>query len=61
MSTSDLNTPIAQRIAASLARQGMMTHLDAKLLRVEKGEVDCLDAFTQHQVHNQVGENQNDQ
>jgi hypothetical protein len=34
MSTADLNTPMAQRIAASLARQGMMTHLNAKLLRV---------------------------
>ncbi|MEY3134205.1 MAG: hypothetical protein RJA39_87, partial [Pseudomonadota bacterium] len=40
MSTPDLNSPIAQRIAASLSRQGMMTHLDAKLLRVEKGEVE---------------------
>ena len=40
MSTSDLSSPIAQRIAASLSRQGMMTHLDAKLLRVEKGEVE---------------------
>ena len=40
MSTADLNTPIAQRIAASLARQGMMTHLDAQLLRVENGEVE---------------------
>ena len=40
MTVSDLNSPFAQRVAASLARQGMMTHLDAQLLRVEKGEVE---------------------
>ena len=53
MTVSDLNTPIAQRIAASLARQGMMTHLDAQLLRVEKGEVEVAlpfgDKVTQQQ------------
>ena len=31
---------MAQRVAASMARQGMMVHLDAKLLRVESGEVE---------------------
>ena len=36
----DLSEIHAQRVAASFARQGMMQHLDAKLLRVEKGEVE---------------------
>jgi uncharacterized protein (TIGR00369 family) len=40
MSVLDLSSPIAQRVAASFARQGMMTHLEAKLLRVEPGEVE---------------------
>jgi len=53
MSTPDLNSAMAQRIAASLGRQGMMTHLDAQLLRVEKGEVEVAlpfgDKVTQQQ------------
>ncbi|PUE16101.1 PaaI family thioesterase [Limnohabitans sp. MMS-10A-178] len=53
MSTPDLSSAIAQRIAASLSRQGMMTHLDVKLLRVEKGEVEVAlpfgDKVTQQQ------------
>ena len=40
MSTDHLTSPMALRIADSMARQGMMKHLDAKLLRVEKGEVE---------------------
>lgn len=53
MSSHDLTTPMAQRVAASMARQGMMTHLDAKLVRVEKGEVEIAlpyaDKVTQQQ------------
>ena len=53
MSAHDLTTPMAQRVAASMARQGMMTHLDAKLVRVEKGEVEIAlpyaDKVTQQQ------------
>jgi uncharacterized protein (TIGR00369 family) len=40
MSTDHLTSSMALRIADSMARQGMMKHLDAKLLRVEKGEVE---------------------
>ena len=40
MTLANLSSPMAQRIAGSLARQGMMKHLDAQLLRVEKGEVE---------------------
>ncbi len=36
----DLSTPVAQRVAASFARQGMMLHLEAKLVRVVSGEVE---------------------
>jgi uncharacterized protein (TIGR00369 family) len=53
MSAPDLNSAMAQRVAASLARQGMMTHLEAQLLRVEKGEVEIAlpygDKVTQQQ------------
>jgi uncharacterized protein (TIGR00369 family) len=53
MSVLDLSSPIAQRVAASFARQGMMTHLEAKLLRVEPGEVEIAlpygDKVTQQQ------------
>ena len=53
MSELDLSSPIAQRVAASFARQGMMTHLEAKLLRVEPGEVEIAlpygDKVTQQQ------------
>jgi len=53
MSELDLSSPIAQRVAASFARQGMMTHLEAKLLRVELGEVEIAlpygDKVTQQQ------------
>ena len=53
MSVIDLSSPIAQRVAASFARQGMMTHLEAKLLRVEPGEVEIAlpygDKVTQQQ------------
>jgi uncharacterized protein (TIGR00369 family) len=53
MSGLDLSSPIAQRVAASFARQGMMTHLEAKLLRVEPGEVEIAlpygDKVTQQQ------------
>ena len=49
----DLSTPVAQRVAASFARQGMMNHLDAKLLRVVAGEVEIAlpygDKVTQQQ------------
>ena len=49
----DLSTPGAQRVAASFARQGMMNHLDAKLLRVVSGEVEIAlpygDKVTQQQ------------
>ena len=38
--SADLTSPVGQRVAASFARQGMMQHLDAKLIRVEKGEVE---------------------
>ena len=40
MTLANLSSPMAQRIVGSLARQGMMKHLDAQLLRVEKGEVE---------------------
>ena len=53
MSVIDLSSPIAQRVAASFARQGMMTHLEAKLIRVEPGEVEIAlpygDKVTQQQ------------
>ena len=49
----DLSTPVAQRVAASFARQGMMQHLDAKLIRIEAGEVEIAlpygDKVTQQQ------------
>jgi uncharacterized protein (TIGR00369 family) len=49
----DLSTPVAQRVAASFARQGMMLHLEAKLVRVELGEVEIAlpygDKVTQQQ------------
>jgi len=38
--SADLTSSVGQRVAASFARQGMMQHLDAKLIRVEKGEVE---------------------
>ena len=49
----DLSTTVAQRVAASFARQGMMQHLDAKLIRIEAGEVEIAlpygDKVTQQQ------------
>ena len=49
----DLSTPVAQRVAASFARQGMMLHLEAKLVRVVLGEVEIAlpygDKVTQQQ------------
>jgi uncharacterized protein (TIGR00369 family) len=49
----DLSTPVAQRVAASFARQGMMQHLEAKLVRVAMGEVEIAlpygDKVTQQQ------------
>jgi uncharacterized protein (TIGR00369 family) len=49
----DLSTPVAQRVAASFARQGMMQHLEAKLIRIESGEVEIAlpygDKVTQQQ------------
>jgi uncharacterized protein (TIGR00369 family) len=49
----DMSTPVAQRVAASFARQGMMNHLDAKLIRVMSGEVEIAlpyaDKVTQQQ------------
>jgi len=49
----DLSTPVAQRVAASFARQGMMIHLEAKLVRVALGEVEIAlpygDKVTQQQ------------
>jgi uncharacterized protein (TIGR00369 family) len=49
----DLSTPVAQRVAASFARQGMMLHLEAKLVRVALGEVEIAlpygDKVTQQQ------------
>ncbi len=35
-----MNTPEYARVAASLARQGMMQHLGVRLLRVERGLVE---------------------
>jgi uncharacterized protein (TIGR00369 family) len=47
------DSPLFQRIAASFARQGMMRHLDARLLRVAPGVVEILlpysDKVTQQQ------------
>ena len=40
MTEAHLSSPIAQRVAASFARQGMMQHWGAQLLRAEKGEVE---------------------
>ncbi len=49
----DVSTPVAQRVAASFARQGMMQHLEAKLIRVIDGEVEIAlpygDKVTQQQ------------
>ena len=49
----ELSTPVAQRVAASFARQGMMQHLEAKLIRIEAGEVEIAlpygDKVTQQQ------------
>lgn len=49
----DMSTPMAQRVAASFARQGMMNHLDAKIIRVSSGEVEIAlpygDKVTQQQ------------
>jgi uncharacterized protein (TIGR00369 family) len=49
----DVSTPVAQRVAASFARQGMMQHLEAKLIRVLEGEVEIAlpygDKVTQQQ------------
>ena len=49
----DLSTPVAQRVVASFARQGMMQHLEAKLIRIESGEVEIAlpygDKVTQQQ------------
>lgn len=49
----DMSTPVAQRVAASFARQGMMQHLEAKLIRVAQGEVEIAlpygDKVTQQQ------------
>ena len=49
----ELSTPVAQRVAASFARQGMMQHLEAKLVRVALGEAEIAlpygDKVTQQQ------------
>ena len=49
----DMSTAVAQRVAASFARQGMMQHLEAKLIRVAQGEVEIAlpygDKVTQQQ------------
>jgi len=49
----ELSTPVAQRVAASFARQGMMQHLEAKLVRVALGEAEIVlpygDKVTQQQ------------
>jgi uncharacterized protein (TIGR00369 family) len=49
----DMSTAVAQRVAASFARQGMMQHLEAKLIRVAQGEVEITlpygDKVTQQQ------------
>ena len=49
----DMSTAVAQRVAASFARQGMMQHLEAKLIRVAQGEVETAlpygDKVTQQQ------------
>ena len=49
----DVSTPVAQRVADSFARQGMMQHLEAKLIRVIEGEVEIAlpygDKVTQQQ------------
>ena len=48
-----MNTPEYERVAASLARQGMMQHLDVRLLRAERGLVELAlpygDKVTQQQ------------
>ena len=49
----EMSTAVAQRVAASFARQGMMQHLEAKLIRVAQGEVEIAlpygDKVTQQQ------------
>jgi uncharacterized protein (TIGR00369 family) len=55
MSALDLSSPIAQRVAASFARQGMMTHLNAKLLRVEPGEVEITLPYSEKVTQQQGG------
>jgi uncharacterized protein (TIGR00369 family) len=53
MTDATPDSPLFQRIAASFARQGMMRHLDARLLRVAPGVVEILlpysDKVTQQQ------------
>ena len=48
-----MNTPEYERVAASLARQGMMQHLGVRLLRAERGLVELAlpygDKVTQQQ------------
>ncbi len=48
-----MNSPEYKRVAASLARQGMMQHLDVRLVRVEPGLVELAlpygDKVTQQQ------------
>ncbi|MFZ4743860.1 MAG: PaaI family thioesterase [Limnohabitans sp.] len=46
MDGSDLNSPCGQRVAASFNRQGMMLHLDARLLRALPGEVEVALPFS---------------
>ncbi len=53
MSGHDLTTPVAQRVVNSFNRQGMMQHLDARLVRADVGEVEIAlpygDKVTQQQ------------
>jgi uncharacterized protein (TIGR00369 family) len=51
----DLSTPVAQRIAASLSRQGMMNHLDAQLIRAEEGLVEVALPFSEKVTQQQGG------
>jgi len=52
MSTS---TPEYQRVADSLARQGMMQHLGVRLLRASPGEVELALAYTDKVTQQQGG------
>jgi uncharacterized protein (TIGR00369 family) len=49
------STPEFERVAASLARQGMMQHLGVRLLRASRGEVELALAYSDKVTQQQGG------